>query len=55
MSTEKLPKNGFLSEASDALADMLDDVSTETQLNPGDILFEQGDEARELYALCPAC
>ena len=51
MTIDKLPKTGFLSEASDALIDMLDDLSTESTLETGDILFEQGDDARELYAL----
>lgn len=51
MSTTKLPKAGFLSEASEALAEMLDALSAEVRLEAGEILFEQGDEARELYAL----
>ena len=51
MSISTLTKTGFLSEASDALIDMLDDLATEIRLAPGDVLFEQGDEARELYAL----
>lgn len=51
MSASELPKNGFLSEASDTLTEMLTDLSTETRLAEGDILFEQGDDARELYAL----
>lgn len=51
MSNDKLPKTGFLSEASEALIDMLDDLSTESQLDTGDVLFEQGDDARALYAL----
>lgn len=51
MTIDKLPKTGFLSEASDALKDMLDDLSTESRLDVGDVLFEQGDEAREIYAL----
>ncbi len=51
MTTDKLPKTGFLSEASEALTEMLDGLSSEVRLEPGDVLFEQGDEARELYAL----
>jgi|TARA_Y100000815_G_scaffold269663_1_gene292767 CRP-like cAMP-binding protein len=51
MTADKLPKTGFLSEASDALKDMLDSLSTEVRLDTGDMLFEQGDAARELYAV----
>ena len=51
MSIVKLPKTGFLSEASDALIEVLDDISQESHIDTGEILFEQGDDARELYAL----
>ena len=51
MLTDKMPKSGFLSEASDALIEMLASLATESKLAPGEVLFEQGDEARELYAL----
>ena len=51
MSISTLTRTGFLSEASDALIEMLDDLATEIRLAPGEVLFEQGDEARELYAL----
>lgn len=51
MTPDKLPKTGFLSEASDALKDMLDGLSIESTLKQDEILFEQGDEASALYAL----
>lgn len=51
MTIEKFPKTGFLSEASDSLSTMLGELSTELKLEDGDVLFEQGDEARELYAV----
>ena len=51
MTSDKLPKTGFLSEASDALIDMLEAVSVESKLASGEVLFEQGDQARALYAL----
>ncbi|GHF61410.1 Crp/Fnr family transcriptional regulator [Seohaeicola zhoushanensis] len=51
MLTDNLPKTGFLSEASDTLLEMLMSLATEVKLDTGAVLFEQGDEARELYAL----
>lgn len=51
MTADKLPKTGFLSEASDALTDLLDELATDIRLDDGQVLFEQGDEGRELYAL----
>lgn len=51
MLTDKMPKSGFLSQASETLLDMLTSLATEVKLNTGDVLFEQGDEAREIYAL----
>ncbi|MFC4669959.1 Crp/Fnr family transcriptional regulator [Seohaeicola nanhaiensis] len=51
MLTDKLPKSGFLSQASETLLDMLTSLANEVKLNQGDVLFEQGDEAREIYAL----
>lgn len=51
MAQDKLPKSGFLSEASDALLNLLNDLSTSSQLEAGEVLFEQGDDAQELYAL----
>ncbi|MCB1340312.1 MAG: Crp/Fnr family transcriptional regulator [Pseudooceanicola sp.] len=51
MLTNKLPQTGFLSEASEALLDMLTSLATEVKLETGAVLFEQGDEAREIFAL----
>ena len=51
MITDTLPKSGFLSEASEALVDMLASLAIESKLDTGEVLFEQGDEARALYAL----
>lgn len=51
MTLETFPKTGFLAEASDALSALLGELSTTVKLNDGDVLFEQGDEARELYAV----
>ncbi|MHA6262658.1 Crp/Fnr family transcriptional regulator [Arenibacterium sp. CAU 1754] len=48
---DKLPKTGFLSRASDALRDMLDALALEISLCPGEVLFEQDDEASALFAL----
>ncbi|SMO48495.1 Crp/Fnr family transcriptional regulator [Ruegeria faecimaris] len=45
------PNSGFLSEASDRLRSMLSAQATEISLEPGDILFEQGDEGDALYAI----
>jgi CRP-like cAMP-binding protein len=46
-----MPQNGFLAEASDALREMLEKVAKDVNLTPGEILFEQGDEAEALYAV----
>ena len=51
MIADTLPKSGFLSEASEALIEMLASLAIESKLDTGDVLFEQGDEARALYAL----
>lgn len=51
MATESLPKTGFLAEASDELLGLLEALATETSLEEGQILFEQGDEGDTLYAI----
>lgn len=51
MTHNKIPDSGFLSGASDALRSMLGSISTERTLDKGEALFEQGDDAQELYAL----
>jgi CRP-like cAMP-binding protein len=51
MVADKLPNNGFLSNASDDLKRVLDALATEVRLQPGEVLFEQGDEGQALYAV----
>ena len=51
MTPDVLPKSSFLSEASDSLTEMLAELATDCRLDEGQVLFEQGDEATELYAL----
>ncbi|MFK7754109.1 MAG: Crp/Fnr family transcriptional regulator [Sedimentitalea sp.] len=46
-----LPESGFLHGASDALKQMLESLATEIVLDEDDVLFEQGDDARSLYAV----
>lgn len=46
-----LPSQGFLTNASDDLKQMLDAVAKEISLSEGEVLFEHGDEGDTLYAL----
>lgn len=46
-----LPRNGFLSNASPSLTDMLTSVATERRLDKGSVLFEQGDTGDSLFAV----
>jgi len=51
MKNPSLPETGFLSGASEALRRMLSAQATEIVLKKDEVLFEQGDDARSLYAV----
>lgn len=51
MSKLHLPETGFLSGASEALKQMLAEQATEIRMDKDDVLFEQGDDARSIFAL----
>ncbi len=51
MTSISLPQTGFLSQASDELKRVLASLSTETRLDVGAVLFEQGDDGDALYAI----
>ncbi|MEM9578432.1 MAG: Crp/Fnr family transcriptional regulator [Pseudomonadota bacterium] len=51
MVSSELPKTGFLAHASSDLADLLNSVATEVDLEEGEVLFEQGDIGDALYAI----
>lgn len=46
-----LTSTGFLSSASDALRAAVAALATEVRLDPGEVLFEQGDEGDALFAI----
>lgn len=48
---QTLPKTGFLADASDELIDLLEAIATETSLEAGEVLFEQGDDGDTLFAI----
>ncbi len=48
---QSLPETGFLSSASAELKRVLGGLATEMTLEPGEVLFEQGDEGDALYAI----
>lgn len=51
MESSQLPKTGFLAHASQDLLRLLNSVATEVELEPGQVLFEQGDIGDALYAI----
>ncbi|MBJ6370172.1 Crp/Fnr family transcriptional regulator [Sedimentitalea arenosa] len=51
MGARSLPKIGFLSDVSADLRTMLSEQATDVTLQPGDILFEQGDVGDALFAI----
>ncbi len=51
MIPKPLPETGFLSSASEEMKRLLGGLATEMTLNPGEVLFEQGDEGDALYAI----
>ncbi|MEL7025703.1 MAG: cyclic nucleotide-binding domain-containing protein, partial [Pseudomonadota bacterium] len=46
-----LANTGFLSSASASLQDAITAMATKVQMEPGDVLFEQGDEGDALFAI----
>tara|TARA_R110002126_G_scaffold10527_4_gene47939 strand:- start:46300 stop:47034 length:735 start_codon:yes stop_codon:yes gene_type:complete len=48
---KRLIENGFLSNASDVLKQLMDELATEKKLAKGEVLFEQGDPGETLYAI----
>lgn len=51
MTGSAFPDTGFMSDASDELKRVLESVSTQIQVSPGQVLFEQGDDGDALYAI----
>lgn len=51
MTALSLPEIGFLSDISADLRKMLSEQATELKLEPGEVLFEQGDVGDTLYAI----
>ena len=51
MADTDLPKTGFLASASQELANLLNSVATDVELDEGEVLFEQGDPGDALYAI----
>jgi len=51
MAIQSLPQSGFLSDASSEMKRVLELLSSDVQLETGQVLFEQGDEGDALYAI----
>ncbi|MGB7244953.1 MAG: Crp/Fnr family transcriptional regulator [Sulfitobacter sp.] len=51
MNKAPFPKSGFLADASDDLARLLDALAVDVHLDSGDVLFEQGEAGDTLYAV----
>lgn len=51
MTKSRLPEIGFLSDISTDLRTMLSEQATELTLEPGEVLFEQGDVGDTLFAI----